>query len=333
VLFNRQVKGSTQINYTQLTHKQRYQIYVLKKAGHNQTYTATMLGCHKSTISRELKRNRGEKGYRPDQANELAYNRQCEAYSSRIAWETWQEVERLLRQEWSPEQIAGRLKREKQPTVSYECIYLYVYAEKRRGGTLHQHLRSQKKQRKRYSGYVRRGQIPNRTSIDKRPKIVASKRRFGDWEADTIVGARHKGGIFSGVERKSKLTRLRKLATKEAAEMKDNSIEALGPLAAKVHTITVDNGKEFCDHELIAAGLQARIYFAHPYASWERGLVENTNGLVRQYFPKKYDFAKFTAKELQAVEDRLNNRPRKTLGYRTPNEVFFKQRATLITLS
>jgi len=249
---------------------------------------------------------------------------------ARIAWETWQQVERLLRQDWSPEQIAGRLKLDKQPTVSHECIYLYVYADKRRGGTLHRHLRSQKKQRKRYSGYIRRGQIPNRTSIDKRPQIVASKGRFGDWEADTIVGARHKGGILSVIERKSKLTRLRKLATKGAAEMKDNSIELLAPLAAKVHTITVDNGKEFCDHELIAAGLQARVYFAHPYASWERGLNENTNGLVRQYFPKKYDFDRITHCDVQYVEDQLNNRPRKTLGYRTPNEVFFKQRSVAL---
>ena len=318
------------MNYTQLTREQRYQIKALMKERHSQTEIAANIGCHKSTISRELQRNSGQKGYRPGQANELAYDRQCEAYRSRIAWETWQLVERLLRQDWSPEQISGRLKLEKHASVSHECIYLYVYAEKRRGGTLHQHLRSQKKQRKRYSGYIRRGQIPNRTSIDKRPKIVASKGRFGDWEADTIVGARHKGGILSAVERKSKLTRLRKLATKTAAEMKDNSIELLGPLAAKVHTITVDNGKEFCDHELIAAGLQARIYFAHPYASWERGLVENTNGLVRQYFPKKYDFAKFTDKELQQVEDLLNNRPRKTLGYRTPNEVFFKQRSVAL---
>jgi transposase, IS30 family len=318
------------MNYTQLTREQRYQIKVLMKAGHNQSQIAVLIGCHKSTISRELKRNCGQKGYRPGQANELAYNRQCEAYSSRIAWETWQLVERLLRQDWSPEQISGRLKLLKEPSVSYECIYLYVYAEKRRGGTLHQHLRSQKKQRKRYSGYIRRGQIPNRTSIDKRPKIVADKTRFGDWEVDTIVGAHHKGGILSAVERKSKLSRLRKLATKAAAEMKDNSIELLTPLAAKVHTITVDNGKEFCDHELIAAGLQARIFFAHPYASWERGLVENTNGLVRQYFPKKFDFAKFTDKELQQVEDKLNNRPRKTLGYRTPKEVFFKQRSVAL---
>ena len=318
------------MNYKQLAREQRYQIYALMKEGHNQTQIAANLACHKSTISRELRRNRGLKGYRPYQADELAYDRQCAAYRSRIAWETWQEVERLLRQQWSPEQIAGRLKLEQQPTVSHECIYLYVYAEKRRGGTLHRHLRSQKKQRKRYSGYIRRGQIPNRTSIDQRPQIVASKGRFGDWEADTIDGARHKGGILSAVERKSKLTRLRKLATKGAAEMKDNTIELLSPLAAKVHTITVDNGKEFCEHELIAARLQARIYFAHPYASWERGLNENTNGLVRQYFPKKYDFARFTNADLQRVEDLLNNRPRKTLGYRTPNEVFFKQRSVAL---
>jgi len=318
------------MNYKQLAREQRYQINILKKAGHNQTYIALMIGCHKSTISRELWRNRGLKGYRPFQADELAYDRQCDAYRSRIAWETWQEVERLLRQDWSPEQIAGRLKLEKKPTVSHECIYLYIYAEKRRGGTLYRHLRSQKKQRKRYGGYIRRGQIPNRTSIDKRPKIVASKRRFGDWEADTIVGARHKGGILSAVERKSKLTRLRKLETKAAAEMKNNTIELLAPLAAKVHTITVDNGKEFCEHEQIAAGLQTRVYFAHPYSSWERGLNENTNGLVRQYFPKKYEFSRITDKDLQQVEDLLNNRPRKTLGYRTPNEVFFKQRSVAL---
>ena len=313
------------MNYKQLAREQRYQIYSLMKEGHNQTQIAANLGCHKSTISRELRRNRGLKGYRPYQADELAFDRQCEAYRSRIAWQTWQQVERLLRQEWSPEQIAGYLKLTKQPTVSHECIYLYIYADKRRGGTLHRHLRSQKKQRKRYNGYIRRGQIPNRTSIEQRPQIVARKGRFGDWEADTIIGARHKGGILSVVERKSKLVRLRKLTTKSATEMKDACVALLTPLAAKVHTITVDNGKEFCDHELIAAGLKARIYFAHPYASWERGLNENTNGLIRQYFPKKYDFARITEEELQRIEDLLNDRPRKTLGYWTPNQVCFKQ--------
>ena len=314
------------MNYTQLTRAQRYQIYALMKAGHNQTQIAAVIACHKSTISRELRRNWGQKGYRPYQADELAFDRQCEAYHPRIAEQTWQQVEELLRQDWSPEQIAGRLKLERQPTVSHERIYQYVYADKRCGGTLHRHLRSQKKQRKRYSGYIRRGQIPNRTSIEQRPQIVASKRRFGDWEADTIIGARHQGGILSLVERKSKLTRLHKLKTKGAGEMKDTSIALLGPLADRVHTITVDNGKEFCQHEQITAALRAPIYFAHPYASWERGLNENTNGLVRQYFPKKHDFARLTNTEVQRVAERLNNRPRKTLGYRTPNEVFFKER-------
>jgi len=300
------------------------------KAGHNQTRIAILVGCHKSTISRELRRNCGQKGYRPYQADELAFDRQCDAYRARIAGQTWQQVERLLCLDWSPEQIAGRLKLEKQPTVSHECIYLHVYADKRRGGTLHRHLRSQKKQRKRYSGYIRRGQIPNRTSIEQRPQIVASKRRYGDWEADTIIGARHQGGILSLVERKSKLTRLHKIESKGAREVKDTSIALLGPLVDRVHTITVDNGKEFCQHEQITAALHAPIYFAHPYASWERGLNENTNGLVRQYFPKKHDFARITNAEVGRVEDLLNDRPRKTLGYRTPNEVFFKERSVAL---
>jgi IS30 family transposase len=320
------------MNYKQLAREQRYQIYALKKAGQNQTQIAVVLGCHKSTISRELRRNCGQRGYYPLLAEKAARKRHREAYHPRITAETWQQVELLLGQQWSPEQITGWLKLNRQPSVSYERIYLYIYADKRGGGTLHSHLRSQKKQRKRYSGYIRRGQIPNRVSIDERPKIVASKGRFGDWEADTIVGARHKGGILSVVERKSKLTRLSKLATKGAAEMKHACVALLAPLAARVHTITVDNGKEFCDHKHIAARLQARIYFAHPYASWERGLNENTNGLVRQYFPKKYEFSRISDKDLQQVEDLLNNRPRKTLGYRTPNEVFFKQRSVALQI-
>lgn len=313
------------MNYTQLTRGQRYQISILLKAGHKQTRIAALVDCHKSTISRELRRNCGPRGYYPLSADKAAHKRHREAYHPRIAAETWQQVELLLGQQWSPEQITGRLKLERRPTVSHERIYLYIYADKQRGGTLHSHLRSQKKQRKRYSGYIRRGQIPNRVSIDERPTIVATKGRFGDWEADTIIGARHKGGILSVVERKSKLTRLSKLATKAAAEMKYACVALLAPLATRVHTITVDNGKEFCDHKHIAARLQARIYFAHPYASWERGLNENTNGLVRQYFPKRYEFARISDKDLQQVEDLLNNRPRKTLGYRTPNEVFFKE--------
>jgi transposase, IS30 family len=321
------------MGYTQLTHGQRYQIYILKKAGHNQTSIARHIGCHKTTISRELRRNSGYKGYRPLQAHTLADSRRCNSHPPRISSQTWERVELLLRAKWSPEQIAGRLKLERLPTVSHECIYLYIYADKGRGGTLHKHLRSQKKLRKRYGGRARRGQIPNRVSIEKRPAIVGHKRRLGDWETDTLIGARHRGAILSCVERKSKLTLLRKLAIKGAEDVKQASIELLGPCADLdlVHTITCDNGKEFCEHETIAATLGAKFYFAHPYASWERGLNENTNGLIRQYFPKKLDFTKITAEDVQHVAAQLNNRPRKTLGYRTPNERFFKQRLMLIT--
>lgn len=314
------------MNYTQLTREQRYQIYALIKGTHNQSEIAAIIGCHKSTISRELRRNCGEHGYYPNQAHQQARRRQRHSHGVRIPADTWQQVELLLGQQWSPEQIHGRLQLEGRRTVSPERIYLYIYADKRRGGSLHRHLRSQKKQRKRYGGYIRRGQIPNRTGIEQRPAIVASKRRFGDWEADTIIGARHQGGILSLVERKSKLTRLHKLASKAATEVKHTSIALLTPLIDRVHTITVDNGKEFVQHEEITAALKAPIYFAHPHAAWERGLNENTNGLIRQYFPKKYDFARITNTDVQLVEQLLNNRPRKTLGYRTPNEVFFKER-------
>ena len=317
------------MSYRQLTREQRYQIQILIKEGYNQTQIALRLGFDKSTISRELRRNCGEHGYFPNQADVMAHRRRRHSHGPRIPRETWRRVERLLRQQWSPEQISGRLKLERHRTVSHERIYLYVYADKRRGGLLHCHLRSQKKQRKRYGGYVRRGQIPNRIGIEQRPAIVARKRRFGDWEADTIIGAKHQGAILSLVERKSKLTRLHKLESKAASEVKDRMIELLAPLAERVHTITVDNGKEFVLHEEITAALQAPIYFSHPYAAWERGLNENTNGLVRQYFPKKFDFTAISNRDIQRVEQLLNNRPRKSLGYRTPNEVFFKQRVSL----
>lgn len=312
------------MNYTQLTYEQRYQICALVKAGQNQSQIARLIGCHKSTISRELRRNRGRKKYYAKLATKLTAERQRNSHRPRIAALTWRTVERYLRQKWSPEQIQGKLQKQQQPTVSHERIYQYVYADKRSGGTLHSHLRSQKAQRKRARWYRRRGQIPNRTSIEQRPQIVAAKRRLGDWEGDTIIGARHQGAILSMTERKSKLIRLRKLGGKTARELRQESIKLLRPLKALVHTITLDNGKEFCEHQAIATALQARIYFAHPYASWERGLNENSNGLIRQYFPKKYDFTSITNAQLRRVEKQLNNRPRKSLGYRTPNEVFFK---------
>jgi len=317
------------MNYQQLTQEQRYQIYALMKASFNHTQIASEISVHKATVSREVRRNRGGRGYRPQQAHELAVARQQFRVKSRIQSETWQQVETLLSQQWSPEQISGRLALEHQPTVSHERIYQHIYADKQAGGTLHLNLRCQKVRRKRYGSYDRRGQLPARTGIEKRPPVVDRKARLGDWEADTIIGRHRHQAIVSLVERKSKLTRLAKVA-RNTAELVGRAVtRQLQPLTVK--TITSDNGREFAHHQHIAAQLSAHFYFAHPYSSWERGLNENTNGLVRQYFPKKHDFATITDKHIGHVMQRLNNRPRKTLGYRTPNEVFFKKPLVALT--
>ena len=252
-------------SYTQLTQEQRYQIYALKKANYSQTEIAQEIGMHKATISRELQRNAGQRGYRPKQAHELATaRRQQRARRSRIATTIWALVETHLRQEWSPEQISGWLHQQKQLAVSHERIYQYIYANKVAGGTLHQHLRCQKQRRQRYGSRDRRGQIPNRTSISQRPASVDSRSRVGDWEADTIVGKGHQQAIVSRTERHSKLTLLAKVehATAEAVEAAITRL--LKPLAARVHTITSDNGREFARHQQIAAKLGTDFYFAHP---------------------------------------------------------------------
>ncbi len=308
--------------YKQLTREQRYQIYALKKEGHSRTVIARNVGVHKTTISRELTRNRGGRGYRPKQADELARARQQQRVRPRITAAQWTQVEDLLHQQWSPEQIAGRFALEQQASISHERIYHYVYADKARGGTLYRHLRCQKQRRKRYGSYARRGQIPNRVLIDQRPEVVEQKARLGDWEADTIIGGQHKAAIVSLVERKSKLTRLAKVARNTAGLVTQAVRTQLQSLTVK--SITSDNGREFAGHQQIGQSLKADFYFAHPYHSWERGVNENTNGLVRQYFPKKSDFSKITDRQIEKVVTRLNNRPRKTLGYNTPNEVFFK---------
>jgi IS30 family transposase len=311
-------------NYHQLTLEQRYQIYAFKKAGFNQTEIATQLGVSKSTISRELSRNKGQRGYRPKQAHLLAQARcQSKNNATKIEPSTWQKITSLILKDFSPEQISGYLKSQGEPSASHERIYQYIYSDKDLGGSLYTHLRLKKKRRKRYGKYDKRGQIPNRKSIDERPEIVANRERIGDWEADTLIGKNHNQAIVSLVERKSLLTRLEKVTRKTDRAVKRATIKALRPLSERVHTITSDNGKEFAAHQAIAESLNASFYFAHPYHSWERGTNENTNGLVRQYFPKGTDFSKITQREVKAVEKRLNDRPRKKLGYRTPNQVFF----------
>ena len=187
----------------------------------------------------------------------------------------------------------------------------------------HRHLRCQKKRRKRYGSYDRRGRIKNRVSIDERPTIVDTRQRLGDWEVDTIIGKGHRQAIVSLTERKSRLALLRKVERKTAQAVADAVIELMKSLPVRTHTITADNGQEFADHERIAKDLNTDVYFAHPYSSWERGTNENMNGLVRQYFPKKCNFTTITEAEIEFVMERLNNRPRKCLGFKSPNQVFF----------
>jgi IS30 family transposase len=320
------------MNYTQLTQEQRYQIYAMKKAGYNQTQIAAEIGMHKSTLSRELQRNTGQRGYRPKQAQAMAAARQQQrAGCSRIAAATWQLVENYLRQEWSPEQISGWLKKEQRVWVSHERIYQYIYADKATGGTLYQHLRCQKKRRKRHGKRDRRGQLPNRRSITERPAVVESRQRLGDWEVDTIIGKGHRQALVSLTERKSKLTLLHKVEAMTAEAVTQAVTRLLQPVVAQVHTLTADNGREFAHHQEIAAALQAEFYFAHPYAAWERGTNENSNGLVRQYFSKQRDFTTITAAEVRRVMQRLNQRPRKTLNFRTPQQVFCELSSVALT--
>ena len=314
------------MNYTHLTQGERYQIAILNKAGHGQSEIARVMNRHPSTISRELRRNRGQRGYRPKQAHELsqARLRACDN-GPRVSTETWAAVEARLVETWSPEQISGHFKINGQPTVSHEAIYQRIYADKRAGGTLHRTLRCQKVRRKRYGGRERRGTIPNQVSIDLRPAIVAERGRFGDWEGDLVIGAGQKQALVTLNERTSRYSLMAHVPFKTAQAVSDAMISLLTPFAAYVHTMTTDNGKEFAQHERIAKELGADFFFAHPYASWERGANENMNGLIRQFFPKKMCFKSITSNDIEAALQRLNHRPRKCLDFKTPHEVFMKQ--------
>jgi len=228
--------------YAQLTHGQRYQIEALLKTGHSQTMIAKVISVDKSTISREIRRNRGLRGYRPKQAHERAMMRRYEKPRTRIPLTTWVLVDVRIKQDWSPEQISGRLFMEQGISVSHESIYLHIYQNKRHGGDLHKHLRCQKKRRKRYGKQDRRGRIPNRVSIDERPAIVNDKTRVGDWEGDTIIGKSHQGVVATLVERKTKYTILATSKTKHAKPVRRSIEQALAPYPERVHTVLTTKG-------------------------------------------------------------------------------------------
>lgn len=309
--------------YRQLTYDLRCQIYALKKSGKSHRFIAQQVGKDRRSIDREVNRNRGLKGYRYKQAEA-----KCQARRHRTTGRVVKLTPALkatiaekLAEQWSPEQIAGRLNREKGYTViSHETIYQYILSDKQSGGELYRHLRRKgRKYLKRLNGKTNRGQIKDPVDIDQRPPIVETRTRLGDWEGDTIVGKNHQGAIVSLVDRTSRFTRLAKVSRSTAEEVKTAITWALRH--DPVNTLTFDNGKEFARHAEIAADLNADAYFAKPYHSWERGTNENTNGLVRQYFPKKTDFATVSDADVARVEYLLNTRPRKCLGYKTPMEV------------
>lgn len=302
-----------------LSSDERYQIEALLGQHICVARIAAQLKRSPSTIYREISRNRGGSGYSANFAQQRAERSAKRSRNARtISGQTWHAVEHYLLLEHSPEQIAGTLK------ISHETIYRHVYRDKKAGGCLHLHLRCQKTYRKRCGGRDRRGQIPNQRRIDERPAHIEGRAQVGHWEADTVVGPRHASALLTLVERKSGYVLIARLADRSAASACPAMTRLLKPLAHRVKTVTTDNGGEFAQHEKFDAQVGCTSYFCRPYASWQRGTNENANGLIRQYVPKKRDLSTVTQAEIDLIMDRLNNRPRKRLGFKTPNQVFLQ---------
>lgn len=315
-------------HYRHLTREQRYQISSLRDSGKSLRAIGAQLGFRHTTIRRELQRTGAR--YDPEAAHADAVFKRSKSKSQyrKITGELQKNIDELLNDHHSPEQAAGALKlSHPQYSVGYVTIYRYIAREKAAGGRLFKKLRRKGKRYNYGKGEAGRGIIPGRRDISERPAVVAAKTRVGDWEIDTIIGAKHKGAIVSAVDRKSKKVLLRKVEGKKEEAVTQALIEMLMPYREKVLTITADNGKEFAGHKKVAEALEADFYFATPYHSWERGLNEHTNGLVREFFPKKTLFTEISDKDVAAAEQNLNRRARKVLKYNTPDEVFFASQA------
>ena len=318
--------------YTHLADTERDRLQIFLDKGHKIQDIASQLSRHRSTIYRELARNRSGNCYISGKAHAQAHDRRQKAcirtkMDNAVLME---KVRNRFERDHSPEQIAGRLKLEYPANskfhVSHETIYRYVYECIRNGDTaLRHHLRhSHIHRRKRLSCKDKRGIIPGRTLIDSRPAIVDKKSRRGDWEGDTIEGAKKRGYIATFVDRKSKLLTASVIRHKSAQELLRGACRAFRKIPRALRkTMTIDNGKEFASHFQLGALLGVRVFFAHPYHSWERGLNEHTNGLLRQYFPKNMPLDKVKQNKLEQIVRKINDRPRKALGFRTPREVFF----------
>jgi IS30 family transposase len=304
-----------------LTREQRYTISVMHRQGCSQKKIAAAIDKDKSVVSRELKRNANFKGnYSFEYAHDMAMLRKERMKKPRKlhAW-LKEQIIKLIQQEWSPQQIEGRLRVQNNPFVSHETIYKIIRRDKAEGGTLYKHTRHRLKHRKRHVG--EKIPIKNRVSIDQRPQIVDTKQRFGDWEIDTIVGD---GAILTLVERKTAFMMMEKLEYgKNAKELTKVVRRLLCAYAKHVHSITGDNGTEFADHQNIEKSLKTNFFFTHPYASWEKELIENTNKLIRQYIPKGTNLNEINQLQIKNIQHKINNRPRKNLNFKSPKEIFF----------
>lgn len=312
--------------YKQLTSEQRYTISVLLQNRTKQKEIAKAINVSPSTVSREIRRNSGVRGrynWETAQANAVQTKRRKPGNHS-INKEVMEEAKHLLvTEQWSPEQISGVLAKDGK-YISHETIYRMIRKDKAEGGTLYKHCRHKLKRRARPVG-GRRISIPNRTSISERPAEVDGKR-FGDFEMDTIVGRGNHGAIVTLIERSTSMLFMRKLKKgKNAKELARTVIHLLSPFKEHVKSITTDNGTEFACHEMIGKSLGVTIYFADPYASWQKGAIENTNGLIRQYVPKTETFEHVSHQQITKYSKRINIRPRKKLEFKTPQECFYEQ--------
>lgn len=307
-----------------LTNEDRCKIDALYKTGMNAATIAKQMGRHKSTISREIKKNSPEGVYECTQAIALTKKRKAGSGArERLTEDDWTLVRTLLYTKWSPEQISGWLR--ENPDIGFyvsdQWIYEYIYTNRENGGDLYESLR--RKGRPYRHGKFRsyKGTIKGRVSIEARPEIVEKRLRIGDWEIDSVIGKLNQSSLVTLVERLSRYTVILKVNSKEAQAVSQALIARVRKLELPVHTLTADNGTEFAEHKKISDELGLDFYFAHPYSSWERGTNENTNGLIRQYFPKGADFNTISDDAISVVERELNNRPRKCLKFRRPVEI------------
>jgi IS30 family transposase len=297
----------------------------MKQNGYSQKDIATAINKHKSTVSRELRRNCDLRSERYDwNLAQRKYNQRQKFKPRAIKFteEVKAYVDLKLSDKWSPEQISYTPAPLGIALVSHERIYQYIIEDKKKGGDKYTHLRHKKKYKKRCKIEDRRGKLANTKSIHERPKAVESRTRYGDYEVDLIVGANHRGGLLTINDRRTGLVKIRKIESKNAKHIAKLIVNALRREKGLIHTITSDNGREFAGHEDISKKLEIAFYFADPYSSWQRGSNENLNGLIRQYFPKKTNFDNVSKEDVKKVERQLNNRPRKRLGFKTPRQEF-----------